>query len=165
MKYKLFLDHPFQGYRMRFAGASVPEVVTKAAEFLEEKCNGADVDETILQCFHDDACRFPAWNKEFSNWHELLVYRDQVQGNIENEAKPSLKFRIVQKNVGVVEGDIADLMTEAQMRGYTPSGFNNNPQQRKELQGHPRFAELLGPMWDGDAIRYECQATYDLLSQ
>ena len=44
--------------------------------------------------------------------------------------------------------------------GYEVSGINNNPAQREELQGVPKFKDVCGPMWDGDALRYECSATY-----
>ena len=33
---------------------------------------------------------------------------------------------------------------------------------RPQLLGQPRIAGLAGPMWDGDAIRYECAETYAL---
>ncbi|OAI43508.1 hypothetical protein AYO38_02575 [bacterium SCGC AG-212-C10] len=35
---------------------------------------------------------------------------------------------------------------------------------RAELQGQPKFAGPLGPMWDGDCIRYEDVETYRTLS-
>ncbi len=42
--------------------------------------------------------------------------------------------------------------------------LNDNPRQRAELQGQPVFKGLLGPMWDGDKVRYETQAVYNTLS-
>lgn len=48
--------------------------------------------------------------------------------------------------------------------GFPIVGANQNPRQRQELQGAPKFSGLLGPMWDGDCLRYEDQKTYDLLS-
>jgi len=45
----------------------------------------------------------------------------------------------------------ADLVAAMELRGFTFAGFNHNPRQRAELQGAPRFRELAGPMWDGDA--------------
>lgn len=59
----------------------------------------------------------------------------------------------------------ADVIEAMQVRGYTHYGFNNNPRQRDELQGAPLFNGLLGPMWDGDAIRYEDTASFKILSE
>lgn len=49
--------------------------------------------------------------------------------------------------------------------GYVIVGTNTNPRQRDELQGAPKFKGLLGPMWDGDCLRYEDPKTYEELSQ
>jgi hypothetical protein len=35
---------------------------------------------------------------------------------------------------------------------------------RDELIGQPKFAGFAGPMWDGDAIRYEDRQSNDALS-
>lgn len=48
--------------------------------------------------------------------------------------------------------------------GFAVSRINNNPRQRRELNGQPCFATLLGPMWDGDAVRYESAKVYEELS-
>jgi hypothetical protein len=61
-------------------------------------------------------------------------------------------------------GNRADRGRPRRRRGFQCRGFNSNASQRLELQGAPKFTGLLGPMWDGDAIRYECSATYAELS-
>lgn len=48
--------------------------------------------------------------------------------------------------------------------GFEIVGRNTNRRHRAELQGQPIIAGLLGPMWDGGAIRYEDQTAYDVLS-
>lgn len=35
---------------------------------------------------------------------------------------------------------------------------------RQEIQGFPKLPDYLGPMWDGDKVRYESQDVYDTLS-
>jgi hypothetical protein len=46
------------------------------------------------------------------------------------------------------------------------TGYNNNPSQRAELQGGPKFKGLLGPMYGGPGVlRYENQAAYDSLCE
>lgn len=50
------------------------------------------------------------------------------------------------------------------MFGYEHNGYNENQHQREELQGQPKFKGLLGPMYDGDAIRYENDRAYETLS-
>lgn len=65
--------------------------------------------------------------------------------------------------VRVVEDRIVriDFPTGANLRqaiedmGYHCTGLETNQRLRFELIGHPTFAELCGPMWDGDGIRYE----------
>jgi hypothetical protein len=51
-----------------------------------------------------------------------------------------------------------------EIRGYEMTGNYSNPRTREEMQGAPTFAGLLGPMYDGDAIRYETQEVYNALS-
>lgn len=36
---------------------------------------------------------------------------------------------------------------------------------RAELDNQPKVNGYLGPMWDGDGIRYETQEVYDMLSR
>lgn len=52
-----------------------------------------------------------------------------------------------------------------EVRGFEMTGNYSNPRTREEMQGAPKFAGLLGPMFDGDAIRYESQEVYNALSQ
>jgi hypothetical protein len=49
--------------------------------------------------------------------------------------------------------------------GYTFTGFNRDTTSRAELQGVPKFADLIGPMWDGGDIRYETAAAYADISK
>jgi hypothetical protein len=48
--------------------------------------------------------------------------------------------------------------------GLTITGQHSSPRTRAELQGHPTFKELIGPMWDGDQVRYEGNSAYLALS-
>jgi hypothetical protein len=64
----------------------------------------------------------------------------------------------------VTFSDGVDLIAAMTLRGYPYRGINNNPRQRIELQGQPRFADLYGLMWDGDGLRYEDQESYKQLS-
>lgn len=78
-----------------------------------------------------------------------------------------MKYRIVQS---IEDAFIASEVTEENLgawldaRGFTVVGVNSNKRQRAELQGQPIVAELVGPMWDGDAIRYEDTRTNDFMS-
>lgn len=78
-----------------------------------------------------------------------------------------MKYRIVQRIEGMwVKSEVEpkNLHAWASVRGYTVSHINKNPRQRAELQEQPVFSGLVGPMWDGDAIRYEDQTAHDILS-
>lgn len=57
-----------------------------------------------------------------------------------------------------------DLIAAMEVRGYTFAGLTTSLRLRPELQAQPMFNELVGPMWDGDAIRYEDAAANDILS-
>jgi hypothetical protein len=55
------------------------------------------------------------------------------------------------------------------VRGYEMTGQETRKGLRPELQGHPRFGGVLGPMWGGvrdgvPVIRYETQSVNDHLS-
>ncbi|MBK6706259.1 MAG: hypothetical protein IPG54_01740 [Sphingomonadales bacterium] len=82
-----------------------------------------------------------------------------------------MKYRIVQmigNAVSVTEFDAAtpdEAISVAATKGYAFTYFNSNRAQRDELIGQPKFKGVLGPMWDGDAIRYEDQAAYREFSQ
>lgn len=61
---------------------------------------------------------------------------------------------------------IDNLVAWCEIRGYDLRSPNNNPANRAELQGQPRFGGLCGPMWGGNGIiRYETAAAYAQLSQ
>ena len=63
------------------------------------------------------------------------------------------------------DGEMANAIVAFEARGYQHTGFNQNAHNRAELQGQPTFDGLAGPMWDGDAIRYEDWAAYRALSE
>lgn len=71
-------------------------------------------------------------------------------------------YRIVQQGQPV--GNTTDIIAFMEGRGHKVTGYNNSPIGRAELKGQPEFAAFAGPMWDGDAVRYEDWATYNLLS-
>ncbi|ASY64467.1 hypothetical protein SJ05684_c30430 [Sinorhizobium sojae CCBAU 05684] len=78
-----------------------------------------------------------------------------------------MKARIIQ----IVDGqwfthevDAENLIPFMEIRGYAFTRLNDNQHQREELRGQPKFAGINGPMWDGDAIRYECPEAYAQLS-
>ena len=70
-------------------------------------------------------------------------------------------YRIVSKSR---DGKLSAVET-TDLSGYTITGYHDNPRTRQELQGQPKLEGYLGPMYDGNAIRYESQAAYDTLSK
>ena len=75
-----------------------------------------------------------------------------------------MKYRLVQDEGGMSEFDGDNIYPAMEVRGFDFIGFNINPRQRPELQNQPMFKQLAGPMWDGDAIRYEDSKTNERLS-
>lgn len=83
------------------------------------------------------------------------------------------KFKLVQRVDGDwIEdtwNDVDSFISAMEIRGFSFSGVNRNPKQREELQDQPKFARLLGPMYDGErdghyVVRYENQEANDALS-
>jgi hypothetical protein len=76
-----------------------------------------------------------------------------------------MKYRIVQNIEGAfLTTEVEDIFAAAEVRGFSFVKLADRKSLRPELQGQPIFAELCGPMWDGDAVRYEDQRSYDILS-
>jgi hypothetical protein len=88
------------------------------------------------------------------------------------EVKPSTpRFEGAVRLVQCVAGELvvavvsmANIEDAFAARGFVKCGININPAQRAELQGAPRFTSLCGPMWDGNALRYEDSGANDRLS-
>lgn len=77
------------------------------------------------------------------------------------------KYRLVQTVEGrmvVSEFIDDDVFAAMKVRGFEFVRLNENRRHRPELYGQPVFAGVHGPMWDGDAIRYECAETNAALS-
>lgn len=78
-----------------------------------------------------------------------------------------MKYRLIQNVEGKwLNTELTDenLHAALEVRGFEFIGLQTGNHLRKELQGEPMFSGLIGPMWDGDAVRYEDQAAYDRLS-
>ena len=62
--------------------------------------------------------------------------------------------------------DINDAEEAMEARGYTLTGQTKaGGLTRPELWNRPKFAGVLGPMWDGGMLRYEDDASYKALSE
>lgn len=79
-----------------------------------------------------------------------------------------MKIRLIQTVDGQMIcsdfGSVADGVAGIELRGFKVRTAHHNPRTRPELQGAPVFSGLCGPMWDGDAIRYEDPEANDRLS-
>lgn len=78
-----------------------------------------------------------------------------------------MKYRLIQEINGrsiATEFNDENLMAAMEIRGFKFDRISNFPPHREELQDQPKFKGLAGPMWDGDAIRYEDWKTYERLS-
>jgi len=77
-----------------------------------------------------------------------------------------MKYRLIQSVAGKMitsEGKIENMVPAFEVRGFDFVKFSPkraNDQRRPELIGQPVFSGLYGPMWDGDAIRYEDHESY-----
>lgn len=79
-----------------------------------------------------------------------------------------MQYRLIQAVNGRMlrtDGAMANAIAAFESLGYQHTGFNHNVSSRAELLGQPTFRGLAGPMWDGDAIRYEDGDSYRALSE
>lgn len=76
-----------------------------------------------------------------------------------------MKARIIQMVEGqMIKTETADITAWAEAAGIKILALNARKSQRAELQGQPILDKFCGPMWDGDAIRYEDAETYARMS-
>lgn len=74
--------------------------------------------------------------------------------------------RTIEDRLVAQEFDIEHILNHMAALGFEYAGRTKKGSHlRSELQDQPRFVGLAGPMWDGDAIRYEDQATNEYLSR
>ena len=74
-----------------------------------------------------------------------------------------MKYKLVGNEVSIFNDE--NVISAMEVRGYAYLGSNPGIGQRQELHGAPRFKGLVGPMWDGDMIRYETPEMYEILSR
>jgi hypothetical protein len=79
-----------------------------------------------------------------------------------------MKYRVIQMVEGrMMPWETTDIFAAMEVRGveYTgPLPERRARVMRPELRDQPTFRGFAGPMWDGDAIRYEDSASYERLS-
>lgn len=78
-----------------------------------------------------------------------------------------MKARIIQFVEGQfirTEVEFENIIPAMEVRGANFERIHNSKRTREELNGWPVFSSFAGPMWDGDAIRYEDVETYRTLS-
>jgi hypothetical protein len=56
-----------------------------------------------------------------------------------------------------------EVMDNLPINGYV-DGFRNSAYKDSKIVGYPKIKGYVGPMWDGNCIRYESQEVYDELS-
>ena len=67
-----------------------------------------------------------------------------------------MKYRIIRLvGGGFVKDEILDIIKYASDRDIKIIKLNCNSRHRAELQRQPIIEGFNGPMWDGDAVRYE----------
>lgn len=85
--------------------------------------------------------------------------------NSQLEIEDKMQYRIVCSVDGQIKSETTtNIFAFMETQGCKCVGRENHPSRRQELQGQPKFESFAGPMWDGDAIRYEDMQTYKRLS-
>lgn len=116
--------------------------------------------ELMRELYHSFPCdKKPEWL--------TLQEIDQFEQEMKNESTVIGAVFIYKRNDGhtdYLEVDDVDRASELYPE-LIVTGNLVNPNVRYELQGRPQFENFLGPMWDGDRLRYETQEIYDELTQ
>jgi hypothetical protein len=74
--------------------------------------------------------------------------------------------RMVGREMTCEKVAMRDLGRWCAKQGIVPTGAHSSKVTRRELQGHPTFAEFHGPMLDGPGIiRYDDWHVSEILSQ
>lgn len=131
-------------------GKLIPRSIYAAAE-----CNGRTTDRFfVTENENEVTC---------ARCKKLIEKRKAEPPNL-----PKTGQAIIVKRTGIeIVPASADLIAYMQARGHAVKGYSpTGGVLRPELQGQPRFAGLLGPMWGGDdtPLRYEDQAVFNMLS-
>lgn len=108
---------------------------------------------------YDRALKGGETDRQEKQRHNLYKHMDRRKGEA---IDPDMPVRIVGGNK---EGEytVEDILNNFDIKGYVEP-FENSRYKDSKIVGYPRIAGYLGPMWDGDAIRYESQDVYDTLS-
>lgn len=92
----------------------------------------------------------------YNNLHQHFVERSRENFN------PDMDVIICFDN-GCKFYKAGELEDKFEVTGYVEPSPNSIYADQKMI-GYPRLRGLIGPMWDGDRLRYETQSVYDTLS-
>lgn len=92
---------------------------------------------------------------------------DNLYGHMNDRRHENIDMEMPVKIVGgKMQGNyiMKDIMEKFPINGYMDA-FRNSAYRNSKIVGYPRISGYVGPMWDGDCIRYESPDVYDELSQ
>ena len=112
--------------------------------------------EKLLSLPYNDKNAFKKAQKQYNSLHGY--FKDKSRENF----NPKMPVIICTTN-GCFNMLAGDLEKKFNIVGYVEPSENHIYADSKII-GYPKIKGLLGPMWDGDRVRYEDQSTYDALS-
>lgn len=98
----------------------------------------------------------PRKRQQFNNLHQHFTDRSAENFN------PDMPVMVCFDN-GTQMFKAGDLEQYFEVTGYVEPSPNPIYADQKMI-GYPRLKGFIGPMWDGDKLRYETQKVYDMLS-
>src|SRR4051812_4828471 len=102
-----------------------------------------------------------ALQRQAEETQEAEAEMEQERRAAEQEAGPT-RYRGC--TLGGTDEFWATSPDQFEARGYVVTGTFARAGGRPGLIGHPVLRGFCGPMWDGDAIRYESQEVYDAMT-
>lgn len=101
----------------------------------------------------------PRYEKSLKQYNNLYShFKDRAHENYD----PDMPVIICTVD-GVDRLTAGELENYYDIRGYDEPSQNSRYANQKTI-GYPKLVGLIGPMWDGDKIRYEDQETYAALT-
>jgi hypothetical protein len=92
--------------------------------------------------------------------------RKNLYNHLKNKSQENINLQMPVIIVGgEKEGEytMQDIINNFEVTSYVKP-FESSRYKESKIVGYPRIYGYLGPMWDGDKIRYESQEAYDMYS-
>lgn len=125
--------------------------------------------DTALSAFAKAGENFDSDSSLYNNPRKLAQLKNLHSHAVDRSPQnfdPNMDVMICGNN-GCRMCKAADLEQDYEVTGFvepSPNSIYNRNGLKEKMVGYPKLKGLIGPMWDGDKIRYETPEVYRLMS-